>query len=169
MGHAAWTIAFWFQLSEPVQGKALLAGMGDPAAEDARYIGVDGNRLALWLGRGQGWAGNAAGGDLDPAKWHFAAAVSDGGQVMLYADGRPAATITIMQGSVAPLLEMGPSPVADAVGSHFGGKIAGLKIYREALTAEQLKAMADAPPDFNLPNYEEASQHWPVQTRGQAG
>ena len=29
--------------------------------------------------------------------------------------------------------------------------------------------MADAPPDFSRPTYEEASQHWPVQTRGQAG
>ena len=51
---AAWTLAFWFHSSEPLAGTVLLAGIGDPAAEDARFIGVEDNRLALWLGRGQG-------------------------------------------------------------------------------------------------------------------
>ncbi len=169
-GRAPWTLAFWFQLSEPLKGKALLAGIGDPGGEDARYVGLDGDRLALWLGNGQSPAGLLAGeGQLDPAKWHLAAAVSDGERVILYADGQRATTETVAQGSVAAELEMAPAPIADIAETHFGGKIAGLRIYREALTAEQIKTMAAAPPDFSLPTYEEASQRWPVQTRAQAG
>jgi hypothetical protein len=169
-GRASWTLAFWFQSPEPLPGAALLAGIGDPAAEDARFVGIEDNRLGLWLGRSQGSAGFVAGDSaLDPAKWHLAVAVSDGERVILYADDRQVARSTLAQGSVAPLLEMAPPPIAEVIPNHFGGKIAALKIYREALTAEQVKAIADAPPDFSLPTYEEAAQRWPVQTRAQAG
>ena len=55
-GRAAWTLAFWFSPSEPRQGSVLLAGIGDPAGEDARFIGMLEGSLALWLGRGDGSA-----------------------------------------------------------------------------------------------------------------
>ncbi|MGA2340296.1 MAG: LamG-like jellyroll fold domain-containing protein, partial [Terracidiphilus sp.] len=168
-GRASWTLAFWFESPEPKQGTALLAGIGDPAAEDARFIGIEDNRLGLWLGRAQSSAGFVpADQALDAGKWHMAAAVSDGEHVVLYADGQRVAASGLAQGSVAALLEMAP-PLPDVGTTHFGGKIASLKIYRGALTAEQVKAIADAPPDFSLATYEEASQHWPVQTRAQAG
>ncbi len=64
---------------------------------------------------------------------------------------------------------MAPPALPEVANSHFGGKIAALIIYRDALTAEQVKAMAGAPPDFSLATYEEASQRWPVQTSAQAG
>lgn len=169
-GRAPWGVVFWFQALEATQGKTLLAGMGDPAAEDARYIGLDGDRLTLWLGRSQGWTAPTEGmSPLEPARWHFAAAVSDGEHVTLYADGRQVAASVVSEGSVAAVLEMGPAATPGVAESHFGGKIAGLKVYRAPLTAEQVKAMADAQPDFNLPTYEEASQRWPVQIRAQAG
>ncbi len=169
-GRAVWTLAFWFEAQVPIQGTALLAGIGDPAAEDARFIGIADNRLGLWLGKAQSSAGFVAGSqELDAAKWHLAVAVSDGDGVVLYADGREVAASKLAQGSVAPVLEMAPTPLLNVAGSHFGGEIAGLRIFRTALTAEQVKAIADAPPDFSKPEYEEATQHWPVQTRAQAG
>ena len=170
-GRASWTLAFCFNSAESMPGTALLAGIGDPRAEDARFIGIQGNRLALWLGRSPGSAGfvAASGAAVDPAKWHFAAAVSDGEHVLLYADGRLVAQSSLSQGSVAPQLEMAPAPLSGVSDSHFGGRIAQLKIYRQALTPEQVNALADAPPEFSLLTYEEASPHWPVQTRAQAG
>jgi hypothetical protein len=169
-GRAAWTLAFWFESPEPLQGTELLAGIGDPAEEDARFIGMKDNRLGLWLGKAQSSAGFVAGDQaLDPGKWHLAVAVSDGEHVVLYADGREVAMSALAQGSVAAVLEMAPSPSEKVADGHFGGKIAGLRIFRAALTADEVKAMADAPPNFSEPTYEEASQHWPVQTRGQAG
>jgi len=169
-GRAVWTLAFWFELQNPIQGSALLAGIGEPAAEDSRFIGIADNRLGLWLGKAQSSAGFVAGDQaLDAAKWHLAVAVSDGDRVVLYADGREVAASKLVQGSVAPILEMAPPPLLNVAASHFGGEIAALRIYRTAFSAEQVKAIADAPPDFSKPEYEEATQHWPVQTRAQAG
>ena len=171
-GDAAWTLSFWFHSSDSMTGTVLLAGIGDPAAEDARYIDIEDGRLGLWLGSTPGRskliAANTA---LGEAEWHYAVAASDGQKVTLFADGRQVASSTLAQGAVAASVEMAPQPVPafGLAGHHFGGKIAALKIYREVITAEQTKAMAAAPPDFKLPTYEEASQHWPIQTRAQAG
>ena len=170
-GHAAWTVAFWFESPEPLQGTTLLAGMGDPAAEDTRFIGIRDNRLGLWLGQAQASAGFAAGDStMGLAKWHMAAAVSDGERVVLYADGHQVLATSLAQGNVAPRAGDGAGAVAWSCQQPLSAAaIAALRIYREALTAEQVKAMAAAPPEFNLLTYEEASQHWPVQTSAQAG
>ena len=169
-GRAEWTLAFWFRASEPLAGTVLVAGIGDPAAEDARFIGFEDNRPGLWLGRGPG-ANRLipAESALSGAGWHLAAAVGDGQKVMLYADGNLVAVSPLAQGAVAGRLEMAPQPVEAIASRHFGGEIAGLKVYREALTAAQVEAMAAAPPDFALPTYEEAARRWPVQTSGMAG
>lgn len=169
-GRAAWTLAFWFHSSEPLTGTVLLAGIGDPSAEDARFIGVEDNRLALWLGRGRGINRLiAADSELAKAEWHLAAAVSDGQKVTLFADGKEVASSALEQGEVVARLEMASEPVAALASRHFGGQIAVLKIYREELTTEQVEAIVAAPPDFSLPTYEEASRHWPVQTTSMAG
>jgi Glycosyl hydrolase 2 galactose-binding domain-like/Exo-beta-D-glucosaminidase Ig-fold domain/Glycosyl hydrolases family 2/Concanavalin A-like lectin/glucanases superfamily/Glycosyl hydrolases family 2, TIM barrel domain len=169
-GRAIWTLAFWFRSTDPLAGTVLIAGIGDPAAEDARFIGVEGDHLGLWLGRGPQatslYLGDRA---MSKSEWHFAVAVSDGQNVTLYSEGKQALTRPLTQGEVAGRLEMAPEPVNGFASRHFGGRIAGLSIYVVALTAAQIEAMAGAPPDFALPTYEEASSHWPVQTRGMAG
>ena len=169
-GHARWTLAFWFRSSEPLAGSVLVAGIGNPAAEDARFVAVQSNHLGLWLGTGaQANHMFLAESPLSSADWHQAAAVGDGETITLYADGRPVAVATLAQGDVDGRLEMAPTSLVRQDTRHFGGRIAGLRIYREALSAAQVEAMAAAPPDFGLPTYEEASAHWPVQTRGMAG
>ena len=169
-GRAAWTLAFWFSSSEPRQGSVLLAGIGDPAGEDARFIGMLEGRLALWLGRGDGSAKPLVADDaLSNSPWHFAALVGDGQNVILYADGKPVLTHALAQGDVAGRLEMGPAPLEGIADRHFGGQICGLRVYREALPASRVQSINAAPPDFALPTYEEASRHWLVQTFAQAG
>jgi hypothetical protein len=171
-GRAPWTLTFWFRPSEPLTGTVLLAGIGDPTAEDTRFIGVTDNHLGLWLGRGAGSSRLiTAESALNQAEWHLAVAVSDGEKVTLYADGKLATSNALTQGAVTARIEMAPQPqpVWGATGHHFGGRIAGLKLYRQALTADQVSAVAAAPPDFALPFYEEASRRWAVQTTGMAG
>jgi hypothetical protein len=171
-GHAAWTLSFWFRSVDPLDGTGLLAGIGDPSAEDARYIGFDNGRLGLWLGTAMGASKLVTSSSpLSASDWHLAVAVSDGQSVRLYADGQQIATATLTQGTVAAQLQMAPPPIAalGASAHHFGGKISSLKIYRDALTADEVKALAATPPDFKLATYEESSQYWPVQTRSQAG
>src|SRR5215472_14565825 len=76
-GKARWTLAFWFESSEPVSGSGLtlLAGLGDPGAKDARFVGIVDGRLGLWLGSAQKrWA---AGDSRIGEGWHFAVAAGD--------------------------------------------------------------------------------------------
>jgi hypothetical protein len=172
-GSAPWTLAFWFHSSEPLEGTVLLAGLGDPGASDARFIGVENHRLGLWLGTAQNTAHLLTGSaPLGPGDWHFAVAVSDGRHITLYADGAGVASWPLMQGTIAAQIQIAPAPHSSRptlVTTHFGGQVAALKIYREPLSDDQIKAMSDARPDFSLPVYEEASPHWGVQTHGQAG
>ncbi|MGA2847893.1 MAG: LamG-like jellyroll fold domain-containing protein [Terracidiphilus sp.] len=169
-GHSAWTLAFWFRPSEPLAGTVLLAGIGDPAAEDARFIGVEDGHIGLWLGRGQGTNHLLASKTAHAmTEWHLAVAVSNGDSVTLYADGDEAVSSALTQGAVAARLEMAPATVAALKSLHFGGQIAALEVFREALTAAQVKAIAAAKPDFGLPNYEEATHHWAVQTSSMVG
>jgi hypothetical protein len=184
-GAAAWALTFWFQSSQPLSGTTLLAGMGDPTEADARFIGVENGHLGVWLGRAQGSQHLLTStGLLAMRDWHFAAAVSDGRMVTLYADGVRAGAWPLMQGEIAAEIQMAPAPVRwrsaqmlsgdkplqpMLAANHFGGQIAALKIYRESLGEAQIQAILKNPPDFNLPVYEEASPHWGVQTHGQAG
>jgi hypothetical protein len=165
-GNAKWTLAFWFNSAEPARpdGLTLVAGIGDPAASDCRYVAFVDGHPGVWLGHGRKpWV---AGDTRVSDGWHFAVATGDGSTVTLYADGKEVASGKYQQQAVAGRLEMGPGEGGD---HHFGGKIADLKIYDEALTAAQVAEMAATPPDFDLPQYTEASAHWPVQTRGMAG
>jgi len=164
-GDAHWTLAFWFNSSDPINpgGATLLAGLGDPTANDARFIAAVDGRLGLWLGKGQQrWV---AGDTHISEGWHFTSATGDGSTVTLYLDGGEIASAPYTQGAVAARLAMAPT-FGD---HHFGGKIAWLDIYDQALTTAQIAQLAANTPDFDLPQYTEASAHWPVQVRGMAG
>jgi Exo-beta-D-glucosaminidase Ig-fold domain/Concanavalin A-like lectin/glucanases superfamily/Glycosyl hydrolases family 2/Glycosyl hydrolases family 2, sugar binding domain/Glycosyl hydrolases family 2, TIM barrel domain len=164
-GDAKWTLAFWFKSADRANpnGLTLLAGIGDPNAKDARFVAFVDGRMGLWLGRGQERF-VAAGAGVSEG-WHFAVATGDGSTVTLYADGKAVASSAYSQGNVAAQLWMGPM-MGD---HHFGGKIAYLRVYDQVLTAEQIRQTAADTPDFDAPQYTEATAHWPVQTRGMAG
>ncbi|UWZ81731.1 glycosyl hydrolase 2 galactose-binding domain-containing protein [Occallatibacter riparius] len=164
-GDAKWSLAFWFYATDPANsnGLTLLAGIGDPGAKDARYVAFVDGRMSLWLGRGQDRFVTAGGGVSEG--WHFAVATGDGNAVALYEDGKAVASSGYSQGNVAAQLWMGPAGGEH----HFGGKIAYLRIYDQVLTPEQVKHMAAEKPNFDTPEYTEASAHWPVQVRAMAG
>lgn len=184
-GNAAWTFAFWFRSSQPLSGTTLLAGMGDPEAADARFIGLENGHVGLWLGRAQGSTHLLTGGTAQLENgWHFAAATSNGQKVTLYLDGKLAGSWPLMQGRIAAEIWMAPDPrwasalpgsdeerVREPVLSttQFGGRIDALKIYRGAFSADEIQAIYNARPDFRFPVYQQASPHWGVQTHAQAG
>lgn len=163
-----WTVSFWFRSAEPVPatGTLLLAGIGEPSSAEARFIGIRDQHLSLWLGNDRWVSGQSK---IEGTRWHFAAAAGDGHQVNLFEDGHPLATSSFAQGDVAPRLAIAPAVPAGPLSRHFGGKVASLYVYGEALSPEQIASIASNRPDFDLPQYAEASSHWEVQTRGMAG
>ncbi len=167
-GDGNWAITFWFKSTEPLTGRMLLAGYGDPAAQDARYIAIENGHLALWLGSATGAPLISGSGITDG--WHFVAASAQAGQVTLFLDDKEVLTSRLVQGSIAPRLEVAPTPPAHFAGTHFGGKIAAFKIYSLPLSEAQVSLLFNAPPDYEHVTYEEASPTWHYQSRaGTAG
>ncbi|MGB6158580.1 MAG: LamG-like jellyroll fold domain-containing protein, partial [Acidobacteriaceae bacterium] len=140
-----------------------VAGVGAPDEEYPRYLAIAPGKVMLWVGKHNLLEGTAA---IDPGKWHLLAATFDGQQFRLFADGAQVGSGQLVVGTVSPTLQIAP---AQAGWQHFGGRIAGLKLLREAMTASAIRDLAGSPEDFSLVEYEDGSKSWPVQTRGQAG
>ncbi len=163
---SSWTLAAWIHLDEAPGSSALVAGIGDPADEYSRYLAIGAQHVLLWLGRDNALVGETS---LDPAKWHLLAATYDGLTFHLYSDGLPIATGNLDLGSVSPVLQVGPPALPAQSWRHFGGRVAHFTVRRSALSADEIKQLAQHPPDFSLIQFDEASQPWYLQTRQQAG
>ena len=189
---APWSLYAWVRMEEQPTAITLVAGVGDPGEEYPRYLAYDGAKLSLWMGKENSLSGVAT---LATGKWHLIAATFDGSDFHLYSDGAQVAAGKLELGSVSPVLMMAPPmvppplPIPESLRSllpssaenagasesatstwqHFGGKIAGLTLLRNALNAAEIKQLNDKPQDFSLAVFEEGSKSWGVQTRGQAG
>ncbi len=168
-----WTMYGWVWVDAAVTGPQLVAGYGDVGSEYSRYIGLEPGKLLMWAGPENSFSAPAM---IPPSQWQFVAATFDGQSVFrLYSDGAQVGQGVLALGRVAPIVRIAP-PVPTAVpgmpsfqGQHFGGKVAGFTIVREALSADKIKQFAGNPPNFALVEFEEGAKPWPVQTRGQAG
>jgi hypothetical protein len=161
-----WSLYGWVWMDESPKTRTLVAGFGDPQEEYSRYLALDSGKVVLWGGKDNSFDSTAA---LSTAKWHLVAATFDGSDFRLYADGSQLARGKLALGAVSPILQMAPPVLQSATGQHFGGKIAGLTLLREALSDEQIKKISQKPGNFSLIEFEEGSKPWRVQTRGQAG
>ena len=167
LADSPWSLFCWIKPGEPVAAFQLVAGVGSPAAEYARYLAIDAGKVTLWMGEGNQLTGPA---NIAPNQWHLLAASFDGSQFHLYADGQPVASGALILGSVSPLLQMAP-PAGPGIapGRHFGGQIASFTLLRHALTDSEFHQLYLARPDFSTIMFEAGSKPWPIQTRGQAG
>ena len=161
-----WSMYGWIQPDETSQAVMLVAGVGDPTEEFARYLAIRNCQLELQLGKDNSITGPAT---LPAAHWHFVAATFDGSQFRLFSEGTQIASGKLDLGTVSPALHLAPPVAAGTTGQHFGGKIAGLTMVRRALSAPEIQQLAQQPPEFSALVFEEGSPGWYLQTRGQAG
>jgi hypothetical protein len=166
-----WTLSGWFEATDQnpssTTTSTLIAGFGDPAEEDSRYIGLQDGKLVLRLGKNNQITAQAP--LPNSGAWHFIAASFDGKLLHLYQDGSEVAGGHLLLGRVSSTLQIAPTMPAWPTATHFGGKIAGLTLIGNALTPAEISELAMHRPDDSLVEYETATIHWPVQTRGQAG
>jgi len=168
-----WTMYAWVNFDAPVTQPELVVGIGDVSAEYSRYLGLAPGKLVLWMGVDNSLSAPVT---ITPGKWQFVTATFDGTSVFrLYSDGGQVGQGVLAFGRAAPTLQIAPPvplptpPWPTFTGQHFGGKVAGFTVVREALTAEKIRQLAVAPPEFALLVFEQGAKPWPVQTRGQAG
>jgi hypothetical protein len=188
-GTAPWTMSLWFRPAAASKAPltTLLAGFGDPAGEDSRYLGLKDGKPLLRMGEGiEVVATTAIAGD----GWHHISATFDGATAHLYLDGAEVASGTPVMGDVEePEILIGPDFISDQearyrwdqphlpptvpprlrVWNHFGGAIAGFGISHVADTADQVRASAADKPQFDLIPYYDGSKPWPFQVRQEVG
>ncbi len=161
-----WTLWCWVRVEEPIKAPTLVAGLGETNEEFPRYLGVDAGKVSLWLGENNVLSGSAT---LASENWHLLAAEFDEKEFSIYVNGEQVARGPLVPGSVSGVLQMAPASLPWPNGEHFGGKIAGLVLVRQALSSKEMQQLAQTPPDFSLLMFDSGSKPWPVQTRAQAG
>ena len=184
-----WTMSLWFRVAKamPDAPTTLIAGFGDPAAEDSRYLGLEDGKPVLRLGvSDEVVAPRPIQGD----GWHFFAASFDGEHARLFLDGAEIATGTPAMGPVSDGdVLIGPDFVTNQESRyrwdqvhppltvpeqlqkwhHFGGTVADFYVRHKALSAEALKQQAGERPHFDTILYEDGSKSWEFQIRQEVG
>jgi hypothetical protein len=166
LADSPWTLYAWVNADAAPAKPALVAGIGKPEDEYSRYLAIAPGKLILWAGKGNSLEASIT---LAPGKWHLLAATFDGQQFRLYSDGAQVANGPLVLGSVSGVLGLAPSTLPAPGWAHFGGKLAGVTLLREAVASNQLAELYRKGSDFSIVEFEEGSKPWPVQTRGQAG
>ncbi len=161
-----WMLSAWVWFDEIPKGPCLLAGVGQMEDEYPRYLGVEGDRILLWMGKDNSLTAPAA---FSPGKWHYLAASFDGQEFQLYADGNRVGSGKLDLGSVTGVLQIAPANFPIPEGKHFGGRIAGLRLLRRAANAEEINELFQKLDNSAAALFEEGSKPWPVQTHAQAG
>jgi beta-galactosidase/beta-glucuronidase len=156
-----WTLQGWIKPERLVDGRSVIAGVGDERANGRFLILQDGK-----LGAAEGASDLPSRAVLKPGVWTFVAAVSDGTHLRLYVDGRQVAEGKAAKVAAASKIQLAPR---QAAGAPFAGRIAGFTAAGVAASAAELAAAAKAAPSEVLINFETGSPTWPVQTRAMAG
>jgi hypothetical protein len=192
-----WTMSLWFNAAAaaPSGMTTLLAGFGDAADEDSRYLGLQDGKPVLRLGDGNIVVGSAAvpgpvAGNGTAGDWHFVAATFDGTTAHLFLDGREIGSGEPAMGPVEDAeLMLAPDFISSQEAKyrydqahlpptvptrlkrwhHFGGKIAAFDVQHTAASAAEVQQMAGERPDFDTIVFEDGSKPWAFQVRQEVG
>jgi hypothetical protein len=162
-----WSLSVWVQFAPISPSSTLIAGAGDPAAEDSRFFVLLDGKPAFRVGEAEALTSAA---EFSTRGWHFLATTFDGTTARFFVDGVEAAHGPLHTGPIAPQLVM--APVESCVKlpcPHFGGRIADLILSRGAFSASQIARLAKEKPDPDLIMFEEGSKPWPIQVVQYAG
>lgn len=163
---APWSMYCWVLLQEPSAGPTLIAGMGDPLEEYARYFVLKNNQIGFRSGADNSLMTTDT---LTPKTWHMLAVTFDGSVTRFYSDGKEVGSGKLAFGQVGATLEMAPPVFPWKDGAHFAGKIASFIWTPQTLDASQIRDLNSHPVNFSLIDFEQGSPHWAVQTRGSVG
>ena len=153
-----YTIATWIEADASPAGEVVLVRIGDPDA--ARALSLRDGRVELRDGR------VVIRGVAVPRGWHHLAAVSDGGRVTLYLDGRRVGGGTARAIPVAPRIAIAP---VTSGAPHFGGQLIDAHVAARTMDAGEVAALARARPDAALVQMTEVGVGWPFQKQANIG
>jgi hypothetical protein len=164
----AWSIYCWVKSDAPQTARTLLAGFGEPGAEEAgtqRYFAVRAGNVSFWTGNAEIQTQTP----LRHGSWQFLAATFTGGRLVLYSDGVQMASGKLVLSAAAPVIQLAPVPALWPDATHFAGRIAGFTLLPRTLPPEEVRRLGAQPGNLDAIAFEAASKSWPVQTKGQDG
>ena len=151
----AYTLSLWVKLSADTPLTTLLAGVGDPLAENSRFLGLREGHPMLRYGPGNLLESPTS---LAMSGWHLLAASSDGVIASLYVDGKPVASGGLFSGAVGPRLVIAHYRAAVRLAAeHFGGDLVQVTLRPGAQSAAEMAQLATRSPETMLLQWHEAS------------
>ncbi len=163
---AAWALTGWIRFTSAEPGTVIIAGVGNPHADDCRCLILQGGRLGVRFGSGQQLKSDEV---LDATQWHAVAATYDGTTARLYIDGHESAAKSLSAPKVPAELNLAPEGVAQTGVHHFGGSLAELTLHAAALSADAVARLFSDRPDFGLIVFHQVGVGWPWQVRSWRG
>ena len=159
---APYSMATWVRIDTVDNDDPVLIALGDPASRTMRALMLVGGKAAVRDGGVQIVAARR----LAPGRWTHLAAVSDGAAVRLFVNGREAASGRAAAAAVTPRITIAPPITGQA---HFGGSLVDARVDDRALSATMVRAIADAPPSFDLVQMWRVGIGWEWQNRANTG
>ena len=164
---APWTISGWVRIEHALDGRRIIAALGEPASASCRCLTLVGGRPTLETGQGATLQDR----DVFPiGSWHHLAATYDGTVARLFLDGTVRVDAVLKTATVAPLLVLAPDSAEDPAGlHHFGGRLAEFALESGAVSADDLRTRAKRPPAFDLLPFHSVGSGWPWQEHAWRG
>jgi len=159
-GTGEFTVTAWVQTNRG--GGTILAKVPETGrwCQQAKVFFVRGGKASFDIG----WVGQITSRDnVADGTWHHVALVGKPGQQWIYVDGRQSATGSLSGEADRKEWVVKIGQCADGFGGDFRGQIDEVRVYRRAMSAEEVKARFEkAPPagDAGL------VAHWPFEADG---
>jgi alpha-mannosidase len=140
---ASWTINLYAYFDSTPGELTTLAGFGDDQDNTGtqRYILKYENGIHFWASN----VDVTTGVPYDTGKWQMVTATFDGTTLRLYKNAKLINSAAITLNDVDPIVKIGPMGPWDNA-SKLDGKIAGVRIWNSALSADQIAALMSAMP-----------------------
>jgi len=155
----SWSITGWVNPRRSQPGTTSLLSIGG-GNSGARVLAIEDGKLSVRIGE----FALASTVEVPPGAWTAIAATYDGTRARLYVNGKEVSSGESRAGAAEPRLEVAPV-VNGAKAVHFGGQLAELALHKKALSASEVRALADSRPNFDLVVFHEVGGHWPWQVR----
>jgi hypothetical protein len=164
--NASWSMAGWLNITRERTGTITVAAIGDPSEASCRCLALQDGRLALAVASREQLTTTVA---IAAKRWVAIAATYDGRTARLYLDGREIGSRALKVSAGKPVLNLAPTAALPGVTNHFGGSLAQFEIRTGALSADEIRALATAKPDFDLIVFHTVGAGWPWQAKAWRG
>lgn len=156
---ASWSLTGWVKPNRARADAVPLVSVGG-GNSTARVLMLDGGKLSLRIGDGT----LASAAQVPAGIWTAVAATYDGSRARIYVNGKEVSSGELSADAAEPLLDVAPV-IGNHKAVHFGGQLAKLKLHEKALSAQEVRGLADSRPNFDLIVFHEVGGHWPWQVK----